>query len=208
MRDAWYDRGPHRSPTPHFPGPALAPPALPLAPMRRTLLRLAPILHLTRVTTAFAAIANTWFVILWTRAAAPLEYGPEQVLQQPEWLVLIGGALNALGLFAYGAALNDLLDFRRDRTLHPARPLPAGAITIEWAVGIVVATFMTAVIGASILGMEAVLLTVLISSAILFFHAAGKFIPAFGLVLLGLIFAGHMVVPNLHITFVWPVCWS
>lgn len=179
--------------------------ALPLAPMRRTLLRLAPILHLTRVTTAFAAIANAWFVILWTRASVPLERGPDQILSQPEWLVLIGGALNALGLFAYGAALNDLLDFRRDRTLHPYRPLPTGAITMEWAVGIAVATFMTAVIGASILGMEAVLLTVLISSAILFFHAAGKFIPAFGLVLMGLIYAGHMVVPNLHIAFVWPV---
>jgi hypothetical protein len=50
-----------------------------------------------------------------------------------------------------------------------------------------------------------VLLTVLVSSAILLFHAAGKFIPAFGLVLLGLIYAGHMVVPNLHIAFVWPV---
>jgi 4-hydroxybenzoate polyprenyltransferase len=173
--------------------------------MRRTLLRLAPILHLTRVTTAFAAIANAWFVILWTRAAFPLEHGPEALLSQPEWLVLIGGALNALGLFAYGAALNDLLDFRRDRTLHPDRPIPTGAITMEWAVGVVGATFMTAIIGASILGMEAVLLTVLVASAILLFHAAGKFIPAFGLVLLGLIYAGHMVVPNLHIVFVWPV---
>jgi hypothetical protein len=173
--------------------------------MRRTLLRLAPILHLTRVTTAFAAIANTWFVILWTRAALPHEHGPDTLFNQPEWLVLTGGVLNSLGLFAYGAALNDLLDFRRDRTLHPDRPLPAGAITLEWAVGVVGATFMTAVVGASILGMEAVLLTVLVSSAILLFHAAGKFIPAVGLVLLGLIYAGHMVVPNLHIVFVWPV---
>lgn len=173
--------------------------------MRRTLLRLAPILHLTRVTTAFAAIANAWFVILWTRAAYPFEHGPDALLSQPEWLVLTAGALNALGLFAYGAALNDLLDFRRDRTLHPDRPIPTGAITMEWAVGVVGATFMTAIVGASILGMEAVLLTVLVASAILLFHAAGKFIPAFGLVLLGLIYAGHMVVPNLHIVFVWPV---
>lgn len=173
--------------------------------MRRTLLRLAPILHLTRVTTAFAAIANSWFIILWTRASAPHERGPETLFAQPEWLLLVGGALNALGVFAYGAALNDLLDIRRDRTLHPDRPLPTGAISMEWAVGIVGATFMIAVIGASILGMEAVLLTVLVASAILFFHAAGKFIPALGLVLLGLIYAGHMVAPNLHVVFVWPV---
>lgn len=173
--------------------------------MRRTLLRLAPILHLTRVTTAFAAIANTWFVILWSRAAVPHEHGPEQLFSHPLWLVLIAGALNSLGLFAYAAALNDLLDVRRDRTLHPDRPIAAGAISQELAIGIVVATFMAAVIGASLLGMEAVLLTVLISSAILFFHGAGKFIPALGLVLLGLIYAGHMVVPNLHLSFVWPV---
>lgn len=174
--------------------------------MRRTLLRLAPVLHLTRVTTAFAAVANAWFIILWTRAAGLGEHAAEALLPpQPLWFLLIGGAINALGLFAYGAALNDLLDFRRDRTLHPDRPLPRGSISIEWAVGIAVGTFMTAVIGASMLGMEAVLLTVLIAAAILFYHGAGKFIPALGLVLLGLIYAGHMVVPNLHIVFVWPV---
>lgn len=175
--------------------------------MRRTLLRLAPVLHLTRVTTAFAAVANAWFVILWTRASFPHELGPDALRDpgQPLWLLLVAGAVNALGLFTYGAALNDLLDLRRDRTLHPERPLPTGAISLEWAVGVVVGTFMTAVVGASILGMEAVLLTVLIASAILFFHGAGKFIPALGLVLLGLIHAGHMVVPNLHIVFVWPV---
>lgn len=173
--------------------------------MRRTLLRLAPILHLTRVTTAFAAIANAWFVILWSRASSPLEPGTESLHAQPEWLLLAGGALNALGLFSYGAALNDLLDYRRDRMLHPDRPLPSGAISMEWAVGIVGATFMIAVIGASILGMEAVLLTVLVAAAILCFHVAVKYIPALGLVLLGLIYAGHMVVPNLHVVFVWPV---
>src|SRR5262245_43319137 len=174
-------------------------------PMRRTLLRLAPVLHPTRVTTAFAAVANAWFIILWTRASYPKELGPDALTDRPLWLLLVAGAVNALGLFTYGAALNDLLDLRRDRTLHPERPLPTGAISLEWAVGVVVGTFMTAVVGASMLGMEAVLLTVLIASAILFFHGAGKFIPALGLVLLGLIYAGHMVVPNLHISFVWPV---
>ncbi len=35
-----------------------------IAPHATDAARLAPILHLTRVTTAFAAIANAWFVIL------------------------------------------------------------------------------------------------------------------------------------------------
>ncbi len=173
--------------------------------MRHTLVRLAPIFHLTRVTTAFAAVANVWFVILWTRASGAAEGAPPSLHSHPIWLLLLAGAVNAAGLSAYGSDLNDILDLRRDRTMNPRRPLPAGALTIEWAVAVVVATFMTAVVGASLLGMEAVLLTVLVAAAILFFNAAGKYIPAVGLVLLGLIYAGHMVVPNLYIVFVWPI---
>jgi len=173
--------------------------------MRQTLLRLAPVFHLTRVTTAFAAVANVWFVILWTRASGNNEGAPLALVELPLWLVLVAGAVNAAGLSSYGAALNDVLDFRRDRTLNPRRPLPAGAMSLDWAVALVVVTFMTAVVGASILGMESVLLTVLVAAAILFFNAAGKYVPAVGLVLLGLIYAGHMVVPNLHLVFVWPI---
>lgn len=173
--------------------------------MRKTLIRLAPIFHLTRVTTAFAAVANVWFVILWTRASGTHEGVPPGWIDHPLWLSLLAGAINAAGLSSYGAALNDVLDYRRDRALNPRRPLPAGAMSLEWAVALVVVTFMTAVVGASVLGMESVLLTVLIAAAILFFNAAGKYVPAVGLVLLGLIYAGHMVVPNLHLVFVWPI---
>ncbi|MGE3107202.1 MAG: hypothetical protein AB7G11_02885 [Phycisphaerales bacterium] len=173
--------------------------------MRHALVRLAPIFHLTRVTTAFAAVANVWFVILWTRAAGTHEGAPASLRDHALWVLLVAGAVNAAGLSAYGSALNDVLDVRRDRTLNPRRPLPAGALSIEWAVVLVVATFMIAVVGASLMGMEAVLLTVVVAAAILFFNAAAKYIPAVGLVLLGLIYAGHMVVPNLYLRFVWPI---
>lgn len=173
--------------------------------MRHTLVRLAPIFHLTRVTTTFAAVANVWFVILWTRAAGAAEGSSPSLQSHPLWLLLLAGAVNAAGLSSYGSALNDVLDIRRDRTLNPRRPLPAGSLSVEWAVVLVVATFMIAVVGASLMGMEAVLLTVLVAAAILFFNAAAKYIPAVGLVLLGLIYAGHMVVPNLYLVFVWPI---
>lgn len=172
--------------------------------MRRTLLRLAPILHLTRVTTAFAAVANVWFVILWS-SRCPEEPATRAIHDMPLWALLVGGAMNALGLFAYAAVLNDILDFRRDRTFHPERPLPSGRLSVSSAITLVMGTFILAVLGAAILGIPAVLLTLLLAGAILFFNSAGKFVPAVGLVVLGLIYAGQMVVPNLNLRFVWPV---
>jgi 4-hydroxybenzoate polyprenyltransferase len=164
------------------------------------------------VTSAFAAVANVWFVILWSRAceAEPGAFGFAlggfvPIKQAPLWLLLGGGAANALGLFAYATALNDVLDWRRDRALNPDRPIPSGRLSVDQAVTLIVCTLGLAVLGATVLGMSSVVLTLLIAGAILFFNATGKYIPAVGLVLLGLIYAGQMVIPNLSLRFVWPV---
>lgn len=172
--------------------------------MREALLRIAPVLHLTRVTTAFGVVANTWFVILWSLANREHEPGAAD-LRGPLWLELLAGALVALGLFGFGAALNDILDLKRDRTFHPERPLASGEISMEGAVAFVVVAMIAAVLGATAFGTGAVLLTLVLQGAILAFNAAGKFIPAVGLVSLGLIYAGHMVVPNVALRFLWPV---
>ncbi len=172
--------------------------------MRRLLLHILPALHLTRVTTAFAAVANVWFIILWTRAEAS-EPKTSAIANLPLWVLLCGSAMNALGLFGFTTALNDVLDWRRDQTLNPSRPIPSGRVSLPAAVNLVVLSFGAAVLGATALGMPAVLLTLLIAGAILFFNTAGKFIPGLGLVVLGLIYAGQMVVPNLHLRFVIPV---
>ncbi|MEX2218862.1 MAG: UbiA family prenyltransferase [Phycisphaerales bacterium] len=172
--------------------------------MRRALLRIAPVLHLTRVTTAFAVVANTWFVILWTRANAEHEPGVA-ALPGPLAVTLLAGALVALGLFVFGSALNDILDVKRDRMLHPERPLASGELSREGAVAMVVLAATAAVLGATAFGIPAVLLTLMLILAILLFNAAGKFIPAIGLVVLGLIYGGHMAVPNVGLRFLWPV---
>jgi hypothetical protein len=167
---------------------------------------LAPVLHLTRVTTAFAVVADTWFVILWTRAERSHETGaPPIVLDGPLWLLLLGGAAIGLGLFAFGAALNDILDLKRDRTLRPERPLVSGQISLDGALALVVGTLLLAVLGATVFGTEGVLLTLLLLAAIMAFNAAAKFVPGVGLVVLGLIYAGHMLVPNAHLKFLWPL---
>jgi 4-hydroxybenzoate polyprenyltransferase len=173
------------------------------------MVRLSPVLHLTRVTTAFAVIANTWFVILWTRANAVNGNEPGGaaggVLEGPLWPLLGGGALLGLGLYAFGMTINDILDVRRDRLLRPGRPLASGAMGMDAAISLVVITLIASVLGATVFGVEAVLLTLLLHAAILAFNAAGKFIPGIGLVILGLIYGAHMVVPNLHLRFLWPV---
>lgn len=173
--------------------------------MRRLLIRLSPALRLTRVTTAFAAVANVWFVILWSYASTPHEPGFPALDALPLWALLLGGAVNALGLFAFATALNDVLDYRRDATLHPDRPIPAGQISPHEATTLVACTLGTAVLGATPLGIPAVLLTLVVAGAILLFNGLGKYVPGIGLVLLGLVYAGHMVVPNLNLRFVWPV---
>jgi hypothetical protein len=170
--------------------------------------RLAPALHLTRVTTAFALVANTWFVILWSRAAAAHEDPagpPGRIEHGPLWALLGGGALVALGLFGFGAALNDILDVKRDRTLRPDRPLVSGQISMEAALTLVFLTMIAAVLGAAVFGTEAVVMTALVLGAIFLFNAVGRFIPAVGLVVLGLIHAGYMLIPNVHLRFLWPV---
>ncbi len=173
--------------------------------MRGFLVRISPALRLTRITTAFAAVANVWFVILWTRAAGPHEPGFPSLKTLPLWALLTGGAVNALGLFAFATALNDVLDHRRDAAINPDRPIPSGQMTVGLATSLVACTLGTAVLGATLLGIPAVLLTLAVAGAILLFNGLGKYVPAIGLVLLGLVYAGHMVVPNLNLRFVWPV---
>lgn len=175
--------------------------------MRNVLLRIAPVLRLTRVTSAFAAVANVWFVILWTRAERENEPGTAELHDLPIALLLAAGAITALGLYGFGACLNDVLDLRRDRALKPDRPLAAGRMGVEAAVTLVVASLIAAVAGASVFGTGAVLMLLLVAAAVLVFNSAGKFVPGVGLVLLGLIYAGHMVVPNVFLKFVWPVWW-
>lgn len=172
--------------------------------MRRLLARLTPALHLTRLATAFSAVANVWFVVLWT-SASQQEPGTPNFRELPLWLLLAGAAVNALGLFAFTTALNDVLDRRRDQIINPERPIPSGRLSLETGVSLVALTLATAVLGATALGTMAVLLTLLVAGAALVFNAAAKFVPGIGLLLLGLIYAGQMVTPNLHLRFVFPV---
>jgi len=174
--------------------------------MMAFLLRLSPVLHLTRVTTAFAAAGNVWFVILWTRAhPIERESAPATLTNLPLWLLLASGGLYALALYAYAMALNDTLDLRRDRALHPDRPLPSGRISLDTALGLVTLTLLVAILGASTLGLPAVWMAIGAAGAVLVFNASVKYLPSVGLVLVALIYGAHMMAANVNLIFVWPV---
>ena len=53
--------------------------------------------------------------------------------------------------------------------------------------------------------MPAVLLATLAAIAALRFNVGARFVPAVGLVALGLIYAAHMLIPNPDLAFLWPV---
>ncbi len=172
--------------------------------MRGLIQRVAPVLQLTRVTGAFSAVANVWFVIVWTRAFVE-EPGTRQIAERSLWVLLGGGAIAALGLYAFGAALNDILDAKRDRTLRPNRPLAAERISEEIAMSVVIGTLVCAMLGSLVLGAEAVTLTSIAAIGITIYNVAGKFVPAIGLPVLALVYAGHMLAPNHALVFTLPV---
>ena len=84
--------------------------------MRRTILRLVTAVQLTRLTMAYGAIADVWLVILLTRADPAMADRP--VSQLPIALALAAGLAVAVGLFTFGATLNDVLDARIDRDVE------------------------------------------------------------------------------------------
>ncbi len=181
-----------------------------MGPMRRFALRLAPVLHLTRVSSAIAAIGNVWFVTLWTRGRGltlePGAAGPGMIEGgSPRWAALAAGALIGLGLYVFGSGLNDVLDARRDRALRRGRPVSSGHLPRELALTIAVGALLMAVLGATLFGTPAVLWTLAIAGAILLFNGLGKFVPGVGLMLISFIYAAHMLIVNPALKFVWPV---
>ncbi len=170
--------------------------------MRELVRKLEPVAQLTRVTTAFGAVANVWFVVLWTRVNP--DEGPA-IDDRPLWLLLLGGAASAIGLCAFGAALNDFIDANRDRAMGLDKPLVSGRASPEMALSAVAGTLILAALGATAFGMPAVIVTLLLAGAAIVFNTAVRFVPGVGFVMLGGIAAAHMITPNLHLRFLAPV---
>jgi len=175
-----------------------------MAPVQALAFKLISAIRLTRLTMAFGAVSDVWFVILLTRAMGVY---PDaiRVAHVPLVFALLAGAIVAIGLFAYGAALNDVLDVRHDATFRPERPIPAGRIRLGQAIVVTVGALIVTVVASAAMGLPALWIMLLVAGAILFYNAAGKYIPAVGCVTIGLIHAAHMLIPNAQLTFTLPV---
>jgi 4-hydroxybenzoate polyprenyltransferase len=174
-----------------------------MRPVKALAVKLTTAIRLTRLTMAFGAVSDVWFVILLTRASG--EYAAVEVARMPLGLALLAGAVVATGLFAYAASLNDVLDVRHDTAFSPDRPIPAGRIKLGQAIVVTVASLIITVVAAAPMGRLALWIMLLVAAAILFYNAAGKFIPSVGLVTIGLIHAAHMLIPNPRLSFTLPV---
>ena len=166
--------------------------------------RLLTAFQLTRVTLVFGAIGDLWFTILYTRSDARYDYLP--VFDEiPLAAALAAGVFVSAGLFAFATSLNDLLDLRHDSAFSPQRPLPAGRIRTDQVIVIAIGSLLVAMAAAIPFGSRGLLLAVLTAAAILFYDAAGKHVPAVGLLLAGLIHASHMMIANVELAFTFPI---
>ncbi|HIA72782.1 MAG TPA: hypothetical protein EYO01_08830 [Phycisphaerales bacterium] len=160
-------------------------------------------LKLTRFSVAIGAIADIWLVLLITKHDSA--YVGTEVYLLPWWSTLLATAVVAIGICAFAAALNDTIDARHDATFHPNRPIPSGWIPIAQAVVLMVSSLLIALLAASFLGAWPVRIGLLTAAAILFYNVVGKHVPAIGIVAVGLIYASHMLIANIELTFTLPV---
>lgn len=180
-------------------------------------LKLINLLQLTRVALVFAAVSNVWLMVFLAYSLEPADRRNPALNEHSQLLGLLLTALVAGGLHNYGIALNDLLDARHDRLFSPHRPIPAGKIGHTGAVIVSVISLLAAMGAVTFLGTTSIMLGLVIAGGILFYDAAGKFLPAVGILVLGLIRATNMLVPNPAMSFAWPVwltmthtiaCWA
>lgn len=161
--------------------------------------------QLSRLTHAFAAVANLWFIILWSRGVNLEHPMAATVAESPLWFVLGLASVLGVGLSTYGGALNDVFDVNRDTTFAPTRPIPSGRISAPGASIIGFASLLAALLAAAILDRSVLLVTLFCAASILFYNAAAKHIPGVGIVTLGVIYCSEMLILNLGLRFVWPV---
>ena len=170
--------------------------------MHRALSTILPALQLTRIALVFTAIADIWLVVLLSEG---LGLPMTAVRPLPVWAMLLCTGAVATGLYAFGMALNDVMDVRRDRTFAPERPLPAGRMGLGGAIVVAVGALLLAVAGSVPLGRISTLLCLGCAALILFYDTVGKHLPGVGVVTLGLIRACHMLVANPSMGYCWPV---
>lgn len=164
--------------------------------------RLLTLLQFTRAALVFTALADTLCALL-------LQAGSVRNVSLPHALV----ALTASGcLYAFGMALNDLVDHRRDKLLAASRPIPSGRLGVYTAHLIVSALALSSLVFGSLYAyltrsptsFALLLLTMLLIS---FYNFAGKYLVSAGLLTLGLVRFCHAMIAAPDVPVLWHPLW-
>jgi 4-hydroxybenzoate polyprenyltransferase len=124
---------------------------------------------------------------------------------------MIAIAFASFGLYAFGMALNDLLDARRDRIFAPRRPIPSGRIGPRSAIVVAFALLMMALLAAALIVPlhlyfqrtnlhwsdfipYSFILALATAALIVFYDATSKYLGGLGLLTLGVIRALHCLI--------------
>lgn len=166
------------------------------------------ILRFLRLEQALPAVSNSWLMVYLafdletgsSRNASLTQYGSWSL-----WVCLLLGAAVSTGMSVYALGINDLLDLRHDRTFQPHRLLASGKMNVTAALVLALVSLAVGMTAAVLLGRESALLAVTAAMGLLFYNTMGKYLPAVGIVALGLIWALNMLIVNPRAGFIWPV---
>jgi hypothetical protein len=163
------------------------------------------LLELIRPDVLPALVSGPWLMVFLAFGIEPADRRNPALDAMGLLPCLLYSAVVAVGLGIFMMALNDALDARHDRAFEPDRPIPSGHVTQRAAFGLAMAALLVA-LGASLsFGSVSVVLALVAAGAIVFYNVAGRFVPAVGVITLGLALALMMVIPNPKLAFAWPV---
>lgn len=169
--------------------------------MRSILRQSLAFIQLTRLALALTAVSNIWLVVLLARLVEARPAAPHLALW--EHLGLAAGV--GVGLYLFGMVGNDVFDARRDQVFAPHRPIPAKRVRLASATALALVALLLAILCSVGLGVTHTLFCLACAGLIVFYNAAAKFMPAVGILTLGLIRASHMLIGDPHLLFCWPV---
>lgn len=159
----------------------------------------------SRLEIVMTSVVNLWLMTFLAFSLEPPSMSNPALHRMGLGISLFVTAVVASGLGGLAVSMNDVLDRRHDRAFSPQRPLPAGRLRVTTAVGLGVVSMIAALGAAMALGLASVILTVGCCIATVVYNVAGRFVPAVGIFLLGLIYAMAMTIPNPNLSFAWPL---
>ena len=162
-------------------------------------------LRFIRLEQALPAVSNSWLMVFLAFNLETASHRNESLSVYGVWLSLLLAAMVSMGMSVYALGLNDILDMRHDRAFQPQRPLASGSVNPQSALSLALVSLAVAMIAAVLLGKVSALLAVTAAMGLLFYNTMGKFLPAVGIVALGLIWALNMFIVNPRAGFIWPV---